>query len=65
VFLLYPKAEGKEQQQYIKKVYTIAKLKNGIPIGKDFIGYQGWEKIYVWLLDRIAHAQNLKGMEDL
>jgi hypothetical protein len=62
---LHPQAKGEEQQNLIKKVYTIAKLRNGIPTGKDFIGYQGWEKIYVWLIDRIAHAQELKGTEDL
>jgi hypothetical protein len=65
VFILHPQAKGEEQQNLIKKVYTIAKLRNGIPTGKDFIGYQGWEKIYVWLIDRIAHAQELKGTEDL
>jgi superfamily II DNA or RNA helicase len=64
VFLLHPKAEGEQQQEYIKKVYTKAKLRNGIPIN-GFIGYQGWEAIYLWLLDRIAHAQELKGTEDL
>ncbi|MGK7937509.1 MAG: hypothetical protein AB4206_17215 [Xenococcaceae cyanobacterium] len=29
------------------------------------IGHKGWEKIYLWLLDRIAHAHQLKGTEDL
>lgn len=65
VFILYPKAEGKERKIYLQKVHTKAKYQNGIPIGKDFIGYQGWEKIYEWLLDRIARAQDLKGIEEL
>ena len=67
VFTLYPKAERKEQQDYIIKVQTKAKEKHGIPIDKDFIGHQGLEKIYVWLLDRIAHAKakKIKGTEEL
>ncbi len=65
VFLLYPNADEKERKEHIKKVYTIAKQRNGITTQQRFIGYQGWEKIYSWLLDRIAHAQDLKGTEDL
>lgn len=64
VYLLHPNAEKQERQKYLKEVHTKAKLKNGVrPSG--FIGYQDWEKIYVWLLDRIAHAQELKETEDL
>jgi superfamily II DNA or RNA helicase len=64
VFNLYPKAEGEDRKKYLKDVHTRAKLNNGVSLN-GFIGYKDWEKIYVWLIDRIAHAQKPKGTEDL
>lgn len=62
--LLYPHATDIERKEHLKQIHTIAKQRNGIPL-KKFIGYKSWETIYLWLLDRITHAQELKGTEDL
>ncbi|MGB3533200.1 MAG: DEAD/DEAH box helicase family protein [Microcoleaceae cyanobacterium] len=62
--LLYPKANSEKRKVNIKNIHNQAKLKNGFRLN-CFIGYQGWEKIDKWLLERIAHAQDLKGTEDL
>lgn len=62
--LLYPRASDEERKEHLKQIHTKAKLRNGIPL-KEFIGYQSWEIIFLWLVDRIAHAQELKGTEDL
>ncbi len=64
VSILYPKAEGEDRKKYLQEVYKEAYRKNGVrPNG--FISYREWEKIYEWLIDRIAHAQDLKGTEDI
>ncbi|WP_013320675.1 DEAD/DEAH box helicase [Gloeothece verrucosa] len=62
--LLYPRASDEERKEHLKQIHTIAKRRNRIPL-KKFIGYQSWEIIYLWLIDRIAHARDLKGTEDL
>jgi superfamily II DNA or RNA helicase len=62
--ILYPNASEEERKEHLKIIHTKAKLRNGIPTN-GFISYQGWEKIYVWLLNHIANGQNLNGTEDL
>lgn len=62
--ILHPQANSEERKNHIKTIHNKAKLRNGVSLN-GFIGYQGWEKIYEWLLDRIAHAQELQGTEDL
>ncbi len=63
-FLLYPKVEEEDRKKRLKEIHTIAKKRNNIPL-KGFIGHESWEKIYLWLIDRINHAETLKGTEDL
>lgn len=63
-YLLHPKATQQEIGETIKKIHTKAKCRNGASLS-GHIGYKGLEKIYLWLLDRIAHAHQLKGTEDL
>jgi superfamily II DNA or RNA helicase len=70
-YLLYPKALKDKQidkEQEIKKniqiIHTKAKEQNGIS-PQSFIGYEGWEKIYLWLLDKIAHKSEIESTEDL
>jgi hypothetical protein len=63
-YLLYPNATQEERVARLKQIHTKAKLRNNLPV-KGFISYEGWEKIYEWLCDRIAEAQRLKGTEDL
>jgi hypothetical protein len=62
--ILYSNASEDERKEHLKIIHTTAKLRNGIP-PNGFISYQGWEKIYVWLLNHIANGQNLNGTEDL
>ena len=64
VRLLHPNAEGEDEKKYIQKVHTKAKLRNGVRL-KGFIGYKEWEKIYLWLRDRIDDAKNLKATQDI
>lgn len=55
-------SEDKEKQ--ISKIYGKAKQKHGLPLN-GFISYEGWEKIYRWLCDRIIAAKDIKNQEDL
>ena len=63
-YLLYPSLNDKERAEKLKEIHYKAKLRNNVSSRKR-IGYKGWEKIYSWLCDRIADAQQLKGTEDL
>lgn len=70
-YLLYPKAiknEQRDKEKEIKKhiqiIHTKAKERNDIP-PQEFIGHEGWEKIYLWLVDRIADAPEIGSTEDL
>lgn len=64
-YLIYPSMTDQERADKFKEIHTQAKLKNGISPKDSFIGYKGWEKIYLWLFDRITEAQKLRGMGDL
>lgn len=64
-FLLYHSASDEERKEKLKQIHTIAKQRNGLPIKDSFIGHEGWERVYLWLCNRIADAENLKGTEDL
>ena len=64
-YLLYPSMADKEKSSKFKEIHTKAKLRNRISPKNSFIGHKGWEKIYSWLLDRIANAKEVNGMEDL
>lgn len=63
-FLLYPNVSNQEIAERIKEIHTIAKQRNGVSLN-GYIGHVEYERIYSWLIDRIAHAQSLKGTEDL
>ena len=62
--ILYPSANKQMLGEKIKDIHTKAKQRNGFS-RNDFIPYEGWEKIYTWLCDRIVNAAKLKGTEDL
>ena len=63
-YILYPEGKKGKIANAIKEIHTVAKRRCAVPFN-GHIGHKGWEKIYLWLLDRIAHAQELKGTEDL
>lgn len=62
--ILFPNVGDEERQELVKQIHTKAKQRNKLPLG-GFIGYEGWERVYLWLCDRIANAQRMKGIEDL
>lgn len=64
-FRLYPSASEEERKEKLKQIHTLAKQRNGLPVKDSFIAHGGWEQVYIWLCDRIADAENLKGIEDL
>lgn len=63
-YLLYPNASNQEITERFKEIHTIAKQRNGVSLN-GYIGHVEYERMYSWLIDRIAHAQSLKGTEDL
>lgn len=64
--ILYPKDSKEEREEKVKKIHTKAKLRNSIPPNNTFIAHEGWERIYQWLLDRIAEVPTrIRGIEDL
>jgi superfamily II DNA or RNA helicase len=62
--LLLPRATSEELEKKVQEIYGRAKRKHGIPL-KGFVNYEGWEKIYHWLCDRIVHANRIKREENL
>ncbi len=62
--ILYPDATTEEQKAQLQQIHVWAKQKQGLPL-RGFIGYEGWEKIYLSLCDRIADAKKFKGKEEL
>ncbi|HLO52152.1 MAG TPA: hypothetical protein VK211_27375, partial [Kamptonema sp.] len=62
--LLLPNASSEELEKKIQEIYGIAKRRHGLPL-KGFVSYEGWEKIYSWLCDRIVHANRIKKEENL
>ena len=62
--LLLPNATSEELEKKVQEIYGKAKRKHGIPL-KGFVNYEGWEKIYHWLCDRIVAASRIKGEENL
>ena len=63
-YILYPDSEKRQIAEAIKEIHTKGKRRCEVSL-TGHIGHKGWEKIYLWLLDRIAHAHQLKGTEDL
>ena len=63
-YILYPDGKKVKIANAIKDIHTQAKRRCEVSL-TGHIGHKGWEKIYLWLLDRIAHAHQLKGTEDL
>lgn len=65
-YLLYPNADHQKITETIKEIHNKAKLRCGVTLSPcSHIGYKDWERIYLWVCDRIAHAKQLKGTEDL
>jgi superfamily II DNA or RNA helicase len=62
--ILLPNATSEELEKKIQQIYGRAKRRHGIPL-KGFVNYEGWEKIYRWLCERIIDAKRIKGEEDL
>jgi len=62
--LLYPSATGEEKKARVQQIHVWAKQKHRLPLN-GFIGYEGWEKIYLSLRDRIADEQRKKGNKNL
>ena len=68
-YLLLPKNSGEvdiDMGKQIAIIHNLAKQKNGIPL-QSFIDYQDWEKIYLWLFDKVVKAEQNKinSTEDL
>ena len=63
-YLLHPDGKKGKIANAIKEIHNRAKRRCEVSL-TGHIGHKGWEKIYLWLLDRIAHAHQLKGTEDL
>lgn len=66
-FLLLSKnSEETTIGEQIAKIHTIAKQQNNIPF-QEFLDYQDWEKIYLWLSDKVTQAelQQIRSTEDL
>lgn len=63
-YILYPDAKKGKIANAIKEIHTVAKRRCEVSL-HGHIGHKGWEKIYLWLLERIADAHQLKGTEDL
>ncbi|WP_414549234.1 DEAD/DEAH box helicase [Anabaena sp. CCY 0017] len=64
-YLLYGNATDEEREEKIAHIFSIAKWKNGFD-NNTYIGHEGSERIYQWLLDRIAEVPTrIKGIEDL
>jgi superfamily II DNA or RNA helicase len=63
-YVLYPDGKKGKIAEAIKEIHKVAKHRCGFR-QNEHIGYQGWEKIHLWLLGRIAEAHKLKGTEDL
>lgn len=61
--ILYPDINKEDRPEKVRQIHTQAKLKNKLPVN-GFIGYEGWERIYEWLCDRINDALTRKGMND-
>jgi len=62
--ILSPNASPEEREKKIQEIYGKAKRRHGIPL-KGFVNYEGWEKLYHWLCDRIAQANGIKKDGDL
>ncbi|MDJ0719533.1 MAG: hypothetical protein QNJ54_35820 [Prochloraceae cyanobacterium] len=58
--------EKRDMGKQIAQIHTIAKQENGIPI-KSFTSHEDWEKIYIWLSDKVAQAEQgeITSTEDL
>ncbi|MEC4813045.1 MAG: DEAD/DEAH box helicase family protein [Scytonema sp. PMC 1069.18] len=63
-YIIFENASEEERVEGLKIIHTKAKLRNRLPLN-GFIGYEGWEKIYHWLCNRIAEAKRIKGIDDL
>ena len=63
-YVLYPNGTQGQIAEAIKEIHTVSKRRCQVSLS-GHIGYQGWEKIYLWLIGRIAEAHRLKGTEDL
>lgn len=63
-YILFGNASEQERVEGLKAIHTKAKQRNCLPTN-GFIAYEGWERIYQWLCDRIAEAQRIKGIDDL
>jgi len=63
-YLLYPNDSDDERKKHLKEIHNCAKSKHGFS-SKDYIGYQGWESIYKWLLERIAASETGKRTEEI
>ena len=63
-YILYPDGKKGKIAEAIKEIHTVSKRRCNLPLS-GHIGYQGWEKIYLWLMGRIAKAHEIKGTEDL
>ena len=63
-YILHPNGKKGQIANAIKEIHTVGKRRCEVSLN-GHIGHKGWERIYLWLLDRIAHAHQLKGTEDL
>ena len=62
--ILSPNASPEELKKKVQEIYSRAKRKHGIPL-KGFVNYEGWERIYQWLGERIVDANRVKGEKNL
>lgn len=63
-YILYPDGKKGKIAEAIREIHTVSKRRCNLSLS-GHIGYQGWEKIYLWLMGRIAKAHKIKGTEDL
>lgn len=66
-YILYPSASNEELGKRIAEIHNLAKRENNVPLGGSYIGHAESEKIYQWLMHKIAEATEYKyrGTEDL
>jgi len=65
-YTLYPSINNYQLGKRISEIHTISRRRCEQSL-TGHIGHEGWEEIYLWLLDRIADAnqRKLEGTEDL
>ncbi len=62
--ILYPNDSDDEIKKHVQEIYTSAYSQHGFS-SKEFIGYEGLESIYRWLLERIAASETGKTTEEI